>query len=102
MIFNLSFFFTEALRKFQEVNNGALPTRILIYRDGVGEGQVPFVVSSELETIKSKLAQVYGEVAPKMTFVIVTKRINTRVFTANAGNPPPGAVIDDVITDPEK
>jgi hypothetical protein len=41
------------------------------------------------------------------TFIIVTKKINTRVMVADAGtksmtNPAPGTVVDDVITLPER
>lgn len=98
------FLFSEALRKYQEVNSGVLPTRILIYRDGVGEGQINQVYDTELVTIRQKLAEVYGGAEPKLAFLIVTKRINTRVFTAGPkpDNPPAGTVVDDVITDPEK
>ena len=31
-----------ALRKYHEINN-ALPDRIIVYRDGVGDGQVCYV-----------------------------------------------------------
>lgn len=98
---NLGLNIVKALRKYSEVN-GALPGRILIYRDGVGEGQIPYVYSTELEAIKSKLTEVYGTTQYKMTFVIVTKRINTRLFTDQRRNPPPGTIVDDVVTDPEK
>lgn len=91
----------KALRKYKDVNK-ALPNSILIYRDGVGEGQLPYVVSTELESIKSRLAIVYGSIPYKMTFVIVTKRINTRLFTESQQNPVPGTIVDDVVTDPEK
>lgn len=93
---------TDAVRKYQQVNGNKLPGRIVIYRDGVGEGQIPFVVSTELELIKARLAKAYGTAEPKMTFVIVTKRINTRIFTEQMRNAPPGCIVDDVITDPEK
>lgn len=41
---------------------------------------------------------------PKFTFVVVTKRINTRLFHQgkNLTNPPPGTVVDDRITCPER
>lgn len=94
-------YFAEALRKYSEVN-GRLPTRIFIYRDGVGEGQIPAVKTTEVEPIKVKLREVYKEVEPKMTFIIVTKRINTRLFTEMGSNPAPGTVVDDIVTDPEK
>ena len=99
---NLALNMMKALRKYQDCNGGTLPQRIILYRDGVGEGQVPFVISTELDLVKSKLAQAYGQNEPKFTFIIVTKRINTRLFTDAMRNPPPGCVVDDVVTDPEK
>ncbi|XP_044264767.1 piwi-like protein Siwi isoform X2 [Tribolium madens] len=83
-------------------HNGHYPERILIYRDGVGEGQLPFVIEHEVVNIKRKLQQeIYKDGALKMAFVVVSKRINTRIFTER-DNPPPGTVVDDVITLPER
>ncbi|KAJ8670824.1 hypothetical protein QAD02_002083 [Eretmocerus hayati] len=82
--------------------NSRLPNPIIIYRDGVGEGQTPFVHDYEVVQIKRKLTEIYG--GPdrfRLGFVIVTKRINTRIFY-NKKNPPPGTVVDDIITDPLK
>lgn len=82
--------------------NKSLPVRIVIYRDGVGEGQVPQVLEREVGQIRKKLDQLYG--APdkyKMAFIIVTKRLNTRFFYNN-DNPSPGTVVDDIITSPIK
>ena len=36
-----------ALQKYHELN-GQLPDRIVIYRDGVGDGQLPAVVEHEI------------------------------------------------------
>jgi hypothetical protein len=44
-----------------------------------------------------QLAQIHGENEYKMAFIIVTKRISTRLFY-NQSNPPPGRMTDDVIT----
>jgi len=42
---------------------------------------------------------------PQFTYVIVTKRINTRFFRVQGSNqinnPPSGTVVDDVVTLPE-
>merc|ERR1711936_1094319 len=68
---------TKALRKYNEIN-AHLPARIIMYRDGVGDGQI--------------------------NYVIVSKRINTRFFRMNGPptNPPSGTVVDDVVTLPER
>jgi hypothetical protein len=44
--------FTEALHKYREHNQGCLPQRIVIYRDGVGEGQIRYVYENEVGTLK--------------------------------------------------
>jgi aubergine-like protein len=43
--------FTEALQKYRE-HNGHLPQRIVFYRDGVGEGQIPYVYECEVAILK--------------------------------------------------
>ncbi|XP_067213491.1 piwi-like protein Siwi isoform X1 [Linepithema humile] len=79
--------------------NKTLPSRILIYRDGVGEGQVSQVLEREVGAIQKELNTLYGGPNYKLGFIIVTKRLNTRLFL-NFENPPPGTVVDDVITSP--
>ncbi|XP_021919553.1 piwi-like protein Siwi isoform X2 [Zootermopsis nevadensis] len=91
----------KALQKYREYNHGYLPQRIVLYRDGVGEGQIPYVYEHEVAILKARLAKIYGENEYKLGFIIVTKRINTRLFY-NGNNPPPGTVVDDVITLPER
>ncbi|KAJ4439862.1 hypothetical protein ANN_07990 [Periplaneta americana] len=91
----------KALQKFKEYNNGCLPQRIIIYRDGVGEGQIQYVKEHEVDTLEKNLSKVYGGEPVKMAFIVVTKRINTRLFY-NGTNPPPGTVVDDVITLPSR
>lgn len=94
-------FMVLACHEYKKVN-GAFPERILIYRDGVGDGQIPYVYEQEVGAIKKKLVEeIYQSTPLRMAFVIVSKRIGTRVF-AGEYNPPPGTVIDDVITLPER
>ncbi|KAF4517180.1 Argonaute-3 [Ephemera danica] len=93
----------KAIQKFRLHNDGALPSRIFMYRDGVGDGQIPYVYQHEIAMLKSKLTELYGGETWKFTFIVVSKRINTRIFTANNhGNAPPGTVVDDCITLPER
>ena len=61
--------------------------------------------SHEVEQINKLLDRIYREAdfagGPKLTYIIVSKRINTRIFTGEQ-NPKPGTVVDDVITLPER
>ncbi|CAD7013874.1 protein aubergine [Ceratitis capitata] len=95
---------TFALKAYRN-EHGMLPRKILFYRDGVGDGQLHQVFHTEVKVLKNKLDEIYknaGEPTPApMAFIVVSKRINTRYFV-NGDNPPPGTVVDDVITLPER
>lgn len=93
----------KALRSYQADFEGALPQRIVIYRDGVSDGQLNYVHEHEVNAVQEKLAAAYkGQPVPsRLTFFVVNKRINTRLFNKKR-NPSPGTVVDDVITLPER
>ena len=93
--------FTGGLWAYQQVN-GNFPKKVIFYRDGVGEGQLEEVKETEIKAIKAVLASLQEDI--KLTFIIVSKRINTRFFTATSPsqNPPSGTVVDDVATLPER
>lgn len=93
----------KAVNQFQQIN-GTLPEKIMFFRDGVGDGQIRFVLDNELAAIKEQLKAVYahhglGEVP--FLYMIVTKRVNTRIFF-DRRNPDPGTCVDDIITLPER
>lgn len=93
----------KAVLQFMEIN-GALPAKILFFRDGVGDGQVRFVYDHELTTLTKALKDIYarhGKGEVPFLYMIVTKRVNTRIFF-DRRNPDPGTCIDDVITLPER
>ncbi|KAJ8408576.1 hypothetical protein AAFF_G00252110, partial [Aldrovandia affinis] len=80
------------------------PTRIIVYRDGVGDGQLQSVVSYEVKQILDCIESARLEYLPKLTVVVVKKRISSRFFSTmdrKLGNPPPGTVIDTDVTRPE-
>lgn len=87
-----------AMEKYRERNN-AYPERIMIYRDGVGDGQLNQVITQEVSGLFKECKEMTR--APKVTFIVVTKRINTRIF-AGSNNPKPGTVVDSVVTLPER
>lgn len=92
---------TQALDTYQKVNN-ELPSRIIIYRDGVGDGQLQFVKDYEIESMKKAFPKGYS---PEFLFIVVQKRVNTRLFAeviskGQFDNPVPGTVVDHTITRP--
>jgi len=97
-----------ALKRWQEANSNELPARIFLYRDGVGEGQLKQIVDTEIQGVLEMLKNCTpeGTETPKFTEIIVSKRIKTKFFTSprsgQPDNPPPGTVVDDVVTLPER
>lgn len=78
---------------------------IIMYRDGVSEGQFEDVMKTEIEGIRRACAEYHKQWNPKITYIIVTKRHHARFFPCNkqdadrSGNCPPGTVIDtDVVS----
>ncbi|KAL1874884.1 hypothetical protein Daus18300_003425 [Diaporthe australafricana] len=91
-----------------EGKNAQFPENILIFRDGVSEGQYQMVRDEELPQIRRACEQVYdsaGQKRPRITIVVVTKRHHTRFMPTSAdkadsnGNRPAGTVTDRGITE---
>ncbi|KAM9475833.1 piwi-like protein 1 [Clarias gariepinus] len=92
-----------ALKAYFKYNN-CLPSRIIVYRDGVGDGMLETVVSYEVPQIMQSIKAMGEDYAPKLSVVVVKKRISSRFFAlldARLGNPPPGTVVDTEVTRPE-
>lgn len=98
--------FRQALEKYMEVNR-CLPKQIFIFRDGVGDGQLEHVSKVELDQYQKIIDAMMKTIpdpgyVPKITAVIVQKRINTKIFQmqgpGHLDNPPPGSVVDHTVT----
>ncbi|CAF1688887.1 unnamed protein product, partial [Adineta ricciae] len=96
----------DLLRLFACTCGGRLPNKIIFYRDGVDEGQYQKVLDNEVNKIKHAYRIVYGaNPLPKLTFIVVKKRHNTRFFLYQDGemlNAEAGTVIDQGITHPSQ
>nr|QEV86800.1 argonaute protein [Epinephelus coioides] len=94
---------SAALKEYLKFNN-CLPSRIIVYRDGVGDGQLHSVVNYEVSQIMDSIKSMGQDYMPKLSVVVVKKRIISRFFALNHGkvtNPPPGTVVDTDVTRPE-
>lgn len=92
-----------ALKKYYEVNK-TFPTKVIVYRDGVGDGQLRDVYEHELPQLKAAFAELTENYNPGFAMIIVKKRISTRLFHRTGSqysNPPPGTIVDSVVTRPE-
>ena len=94
------------LEHYKKVNDQRLPENILIYRDGVGEGQYQIVLDEELPKLRDACRRVYGKeyvegVYPQISLIVVGKRHHTRFYRLSLtkeltpgrlGNPGSGTV----------
>ncbi|XP_041642825.1 piwi-like protein 2 isoform X2 [Cheilinus undulatus] len=88
-----------ALQKYYEVNHN-LPEKIVVYRDGVSDGQLKMVEQYEIPQL-IKCFETFPNYEPKLVFIVVQKRISTTLYSwvSNSfGSPPPGTVLDHTLT----
>lgn len=97
----------ERLEYYQSlpVNKGQLPERVIIFRDGVSEGQFGLVLDKELPQIQDAFKRVYAtKPLPQLTICICGKRHHARFYPTDDkrtrnGNTKPGTIVDKGIGD---
>jgi aubergine-like protein len=116
-------FITEAVRLMTSActdyhkENKRFPTSVCVYRDGVGDSQLTTFVRREIQMYEDAFASLNFN--PKLTVIVVQKRVNLRLFAKcprKAGtsqrcdierkcngrdayhSPLPGTIVDDTIT----
>lgn len=108
MVQGLEAMVTERLKLWHKKHN-RLPGKIILYRDGVSEGQYGLVLENELPSFKEAFKKAYGQEKnwPKMAIIIVGKRHHTRFYPTSkedadtkSWNPLPGTVVDRGIVGP--
>ncbi|KAL7791377.1 Piwi domain-containing protein [Trichoderma ceciliae] len=94
----------------QKGRHTAFPENIIIYRDGVSEGQYQTVLDEELPLIRAACKEIYPppdqkKGLPRLTIAIVGKRHHTRFYPTavsdadNSGNTKAGTVVDRGVTE---
>lgn len=91
----------KSLRVYQKLN-AVLPQKIIIFRDGVGDGQLRMCSEYEIPQLQEACKILDPNYSPELVFIVVQKRINTRMFRidgqSNLDNPNPGTVLDHTVT----
>ena len=59
----------QAIENYKRRNNGAVPSQIFIYRDGVGDGQIDFVKNFEIPQISAVLNTYGGRLANLISLI---------------------------------
>lgn len=75
----LCFAMKASLIAYRE-ENGHLPERVIVYRDGVGNGQLKMSREYEIPQLQQAFEEMDEKYKPPLTFIVVQKRINTRIF----------------------
>ncbi|KAK6431186.1 hypothetical protein LTR95_012654 [Oleoguttula sp. CCFEE 5521] len=108
MITDLTKLFQGQLSLWRSKNR-SLPANLILYRDGVSEGQYQVVLDNELPAIKKAISNVYSPAevkqgVPRLSIIIVGKRHHTRFYPTEAddadktGNSKHGLVVDRGVT----
>jgi len=98
----------KLLLKFLDHTNGRKPENIVMFRDGVSEGQFLKVLSYEITQMRRACMALEPGYQPKITYLVVQKRHHTRFFaphnsrlpTYKNGNVHAGTVVDQGINHP--
>ncbi|CAF2623092.1 unnamed protein product [Rotaria sp. Silwood2] len=101
---------TDLLKLFAQ-KNGCFPNKIVFYRDGVDDGHFQKVLDNELRALHNACKALYmNNPLPKITFIVVKKRHNTRFFVREPNpnsnikimnNVQPGTVVYTDIVHPQ-
>ncbi|KAH7093186.1 Piwi domain-containing protein [Paraphoma chrysanthemicola] len=107
MVAELEAMIIERLKLWQKRNQNRLPNKVIVYRDGVSEGQYRTVLEAEYPAFKQAFNKLYGEEKkhPKISILMVGKRHHTRFYPTKVedtdgktGNPQPGTIVDRHVT----
>ncbi|KAL1394200.1 putative RNA interference and gene silencing protein [Phyllosticta capitalensis] len=90
-------------------NHSAFPENIIVYRDGVSEGQYQMCTNQEMPQLREACKELYPAPdtkrgLPRFTFIVVGKRHHTRFYPTSSqnaeknGNNKPGTVVDRGVT----
>lgn len=110
MVSDLDVLLQSRIKIWANHNKGKFPENIVVYRDGVSEGQYDLVIEKELPLLKKACETIYPasdtkKGPPRMAIVVVGKRHNTRFYPTadgdaeNSANPQPGTVVDRGISE---
>lgn len=109
MVTDLSEMMRSRLRLWKARNKNILPDNILVYRDGVSEGQYQVLKDDEIPSLRKACDGMYTTEKrkkgfPKISVVVVGKRHHTRFYATKqdeadrSGNPNNGTVVDRGVT----
>lgn len=88
-----------AMLEYKKCNNDEPPSRVIVFRDGVGDGQLGWIKDYEIPQLKTAFTA--DGINPELAYVVCQKNINTRIMLEKGSsfeNPPPGTIVDHSVT----
>lgn len=80
--------------------NHMLPDKIVVFRDGVSDGQLNTVENYEIPQLQTCFST-FENYSPCMAVIVVQKRISTNMYCSKGGEfvtPAPGTIMDHTVT----
>lgn len=98
----------ELLEEFFKENN-TYPENLIIFRDGISEGQFEMIKQTEMPLIEKGITKVGKTMSVKITVIVTMKHHNTRFALTQCNidgrrptwNVPSGTVVDNTIVEPK-
>ncbi|KAK4131006.1 Piwi-domain-containing protein [Trichocladium antarcticum] len=97
--------FKGRLTLWRNKNQGRLPENIVIFRDGVSEGQFRTVLDEEVPLIREACKAMYTQKQPRISLIVSVKRHQTRFYPTDpehihfrSKSPNEGTVVDRGVT----
>ncbi len=106
IILDMAKIFADHLTVWKKCHQNKLPQNIIMFRDGISEGQYSKAQSVEVAAIMKACHTAQPGYNPKLTYIVCTKRHNMRFFAQDpsvndrSGNLPAGTVVDSTVTHP--
>ena len=88
----------DAIEAYKSCNNGKIPNRVIVYREGVAESMDREIMATEVKPIGDAIGHPNGV---EYTYLIVNKRISVKLFLPKGptyDNPPMGTIVDSGIS----
>lgn len=100
IIASMSTMFLSILEHYQKVEK-KLPGKVLFYRDGVGQSFIERTLQAEVGSLIKAMETKYTLKRPKITVVLVTKRISDKFASSDPRpmNPAAGTVVESGVTE---
>lgn len=110
MVSDLDGMLKPCLQRWTRTSKKPYPENIIVYRDGVSEGQYDTVINEELPLLKKACRETYPadmtkKSLPRISIVVVGKRHHTRFYPTNdaeadrGANTKNGTVVDRGVTE---